>query len=577
MGNKQGWASRLRRAIRKGEAIDLLAGDNSDPIASQPAPRRSIPGTAIRKALLHPQLRPDPRGLAIRGAIITGQLDLRHAVVSCQLQLQDCVFEQDVLLNDSRLISLSLRGGHLPTLRLDRARISGALTLGDQFTAKEVTAMHCDVDGHVDLSGARLGRDGKDPALRLHNARISGDLMLGTDPENSAKSFNARGLVSAGCIRIEGNLVMRRARLESDDVALHLDGAKISGSALMDKGFEAIGTISAIAAHIGGEINLTGAVIHRPGGIALNFGGTHTAANIFFERLRVTGEVRLAGATIGRMLALGGGGSSQEGTDTPRDAPTGASALVAEPTESVVICERNQDTVYIGASNGGPERNTRHSSGPEASSDSALLRLDFARIGILCGNHNLPRILSAMGWKIGEFQGALDTPTATIRWLESIPSEHFSVQSWHEVASVFERQGRISDANLVRFRAAHKVTNRTPRRSKWIRFMYAVFAGYGYYPLFSALWLAGAALVGGFLTEAFGQPVANAAGHPPAEYNGWLYGAMVVIPSAAMFKPSSWDLAGPVPLTVALIALSAFGWLWTGILLASLTSLLKKG
>ncbi|MFT3970967.1 MAG: hypothetical protein QM695_12010 [Micropruina sp.] len=98
--------------------------------------------------------------------------------------------------------------------------------------------------------------------------------------------------------------------------------------------------------------------------------------------------------------------------------------------------------------------------------------------------------------------------------------------------------------------------------------MYGTFAGYGYYPLLAAFWLVLAAVISGTATYLHG-PV-------QAGFNPWLYGAAVVIPPAAAITPSSWTVTDPLWLAWMNIALKAFGWLQTGILLAGLTGLLKK-
>ena len=82
-----------------------------------------------------------------------------------------------------------------------------------------------------------------------------------------------------------------------------------------------------------------------------------------------------------------------------------------------------------------------------------------------------------------------------------------------------------------------------------------------------------AAIMAGTLTFFFGATQASTSG---ALLDPGLYGAAVVIPPAAGIIPYSWTVTSPLWLAWTLIALKAFGWLQTAILIAGLTGLLKK-
>lgn len=152
-------------------------------------------------------------------------------------------------------------------------------------------------------------------------------------------------------------------------------------------------------------------------------------------------------------------------------------------------------------------------------------------------------------------------------WLKAVTE--FAVQPWHELAGVYDRHGRPSDAKWLRFQAARATTRHSPWYVKAVRILYGLFAGYGYYPLLAAGWLALAAFLAGVLTLTFAT--SNASGFDPG-----LYAAAIVIPPAAAIVPSAWTITAPLCVSWALIALRAFGWLMTAILLAGLTGLLKK-
>lgn len=88
-GAQTTWEERLRWAAETGEIIDLapdLTGGDAVPSGGDKELRvRQLPGEAIRALLLDPELKVDPRGLRVRGAFVTGTLDLANAKFPCRL------------------------------------------------------------------------------------------------------------------------------------------------------------------------------------------------------------------------------------------------------------------------------------------------------------------------------------------------------------------------------------------------------------------------------------------------------------------------------------------------------------
>ena len=197
----------------------------------------------------------------------------------------------------------------------------------------------------------------------------------------------------------------------------------------------------------------------------------------------------------------------------------------------------------------------------------------FATLKVLVGSDKPPAQLVVTGWRLGDIHGVLNDPKTMTSWLDAVPAKEFALQPWHEAAAVYDRQGRPTDAKRLRVAAARRVTARSKLPSKLLRTLYGLFAGYGYYPLLAGVWLIAAAIMAGTLTFFFGatQPLTGGASLDPG-----LYGAAVVIPPAAGIIPSSWTVTSPLWLAWTLIALKAFGWLQTAILIAGLTGLLKK-
>src|SRR5215469_3690385 len=117
---------------------------------------RTCRATVIREILRGRLVAdPDPHGLRLRGARITGRLDLANLATDVSLQLRDCLLEEGVLAQGARLSFVALTGCQLehPTerpLAADGLSCS-ALALGEARITGHSSA------GAVSLTGAQIG------------------------------------------------------------------------------------------------------------------------------------------------------------------------------------------------------------------------------------------------------------------------------------------------------------------------------------------------------------------------------------------------------------------------------------
>ena len=105
--------------VCSGEPLDLipdvLAGETIDEDTMRSwGPSQTCSATVIRD-ILRGELAadPDPRGLQLRGAKITGRLDLENLSTKVSFELTDCLLEQGVIAREARMTSVSLRGCRL--------------------------------------------------------------------------------------------------------------------------------------------------------------------------------------------------------------------------------------------------------------------------------------------------------------------------------------------------------------------------------------------------------------------------------------------------------------------------------
>jgi hypothetical protein len=196
----------------RGEWLDL-AGD--DEVVDEAAMRswgndRTCRAAVIRdilRGLLPPDF--DPHVLRLRGARVSGQLDLDYLSTVVSLELRDCLLEDGVLARDARLASVSLAGcriGQRTGPPLDAARLTcNALRL----TRARIIG-HAE-DGVVNLAGARVGqlgcsgaqlRNDSGPALAANGLQVDQDLVL-------TGGFTATGSGELSAVRLRRRLRRR--------------------------------------------------------------------------------------------------------------------------------------------------------------------------------------------------------------------------------------------------------------------------------------------------------------------------------------------------------------------------------
>ena len=133
--NHAKWVAALVRALQDGTVVDLAPGEkihltkaNLTKVESWPK-SRGLPGEALRDALLNSDIKPDPRGLKIRAAYITGITDLADLRLSLGLQFDSCVFEQPADWSRLTVASLRLTDCTMSGLTLDHAHKGQVLSV----------------------------------------------------------------------------------------------------------------------------------------------------------------------------------------------------------------------------------------------------------------------------------------------------------------------------------------------------------------------------------------------------------------------------------------------------------------
>jgi hypothetical protein len=334
---------------RSGMRLDLVGNGRVDHRAMDEwGPARIVRATVLRHLLAESQWQVHSKGVRLRGARISGPLDLESTALHGPLLLEDCYIDS----SDPVVLDYATA----PQIVLSRCRIVGGLTAYLLIT-KELNLRESVFEGVIRLSGAdiagrlicagalltgknrdgsalvadgmKVGRDAyfdqvtAAGAVRLVGADISGQLscrgsqLTGTDPDGDALVGDGMKVgrdaffdqaTAAGAVRLVGaditsQLACRGAQFmgnDDNDNALLADGMKVGGDALLSQGFTAAGAVSVAGARIDGSMTLDKAKLSNR--VALKAAGVHVGGTLHWApSLPVRGQVDLQRAAVHRL------------------------------------------------------------------------------------------------------------------------------------------------------------------------------------------------------------------------------------------------------------------------------------
>jgi hypothetical protein len=301
----------LWAAFPRGAWADLRAGDPADDDlenAGRWGPSRTIRAEVITALLLgacaaEPGLRP---GVRLRGARITGRLDLMGATLSCPLVCEYCHFDGEPRFVESSAKTVRIVASRLPGFNGTRMRLDGILNFSSSVVDSAIRLDQAKVTGQVCLREVTADAGTGEVAVAANGLAIDGDA--------DCVGLTARGTVGLEGAQVGGTIDLTSARITgSRERAVRLSDAVIGGRLLCD-GMSAEGEFRLHNTQVGATIGLSGAKLSAPSGAALNAGGLTVQGGVFcLDGFTAEGEVRLIGARLGANLALAGAVLSNPG------------------------------------------------------------------------------------------------------------------------------------------------------------------------------------------------------------------------------------------------------------------------
>jgi hypothetical protein len=289
----EGWAW---AKIRSDEVADFNQKCDKIPDPQQKtgsaAPCRQISPQFLADVLTEPKLRDQvpQHGVRLRGAHITGTIDLTDAESAPMVGIYASQIEGSVILDDSRWSRpLALQGSTvLGVFSGEGLRSESAIFLNN----------HATFGGDVNLNDARVGSNLEmdnstfSKAVNTNRLRVEGRLLMG-DHATFGGDVNLAGA------KIGSNLEMQRSsfagRIEASTV-------NVGGDFFMDLGATFGGYVDLDGAKVGGNLQMEGSSFAE----SVNAASINIGSNLFAYSTTFEEGISMPGAKIGGMLELGG-------------------------------------------------------------------------------------------------------------------------------------------------------------------------------------------------------------------------------------------------------------------------------
>lgn len=445
-----------------GEPVDLTVFEEPDRVVTAEAIRRLCVGTEAAHV--------DPRGIRIKGAHVTGVLDLAYCRVPHPLRFEDTRFEKRPDLTQTRLPAIWLfKGCSLPGLRA-----TGLCTDDLQLLSSTVTGtleLYCaKIGGQLSCSGTTLKNQDGD-ALVADGAEVTGDVALD-------KRFDASGTVRLVGAKIGGQLICSAATFKrKGDKALVVDVANITNGVFLDEGFHATGEVRLPGANIRGPLSCRNATFTNESGDAIFAEGVEITGTAFLDKgFDATGTVNLGGARIHGDLKCRHAKFHKPRTTDDND--RGAMALAA------------RDAAIDGTLDFRP---AELSGGVDLFRANAVSLEDNLGEGQdELGSWSRARPLVLEGFSYSRFGPEAKWNSELRRlWLEH--TDGFQHGAWQQLIAVYRSVGRDDEAtrSSIAMHDDRRLRAGLPWYRRWARWLLGILVGHGYRPWRAGIWTAG--------------------------------------------------------------------------------------
>ncbi|MFC7882217.1 membrane-associated oxidoreductase [Streptomyces sp. NPDC057376] len=256
--------TRVWRAFATGALVDFRAAEDEDPSDGDAwGAERTVRADVLRALLLNgPRADGEVPALNLAGVRVTGALELQYATVDHPVRLRHCYFVDVPRLYGARLREVNLSESVLPGLISHAVRVEGVLRLTRARFDGMVRLGGAEVTGSLYLESTRIhAPDTEGPVLQLNQAVLGADLW--------APGLQARGEVRLDGARVAGTVNLTEAVLDRPGgTALKAETLAAESDVLL-RDAEVLGRLELRGARIPGRLDLSHARLANPGGTAL--------------------------------------------------------------------------------------------------------------------------------------------------------------------------------------------------------------------------------------------------------------------------------------------------------------------
>ncbi|MBM9505544.1 oxidoreductase [Actinacidiphila acididurans] len=506
------------RSFVAGRTLDLRTGraEEDDPLAGPEWPEeRTVRARAVAELLLNPPAPAPGRvgALKLAGVRISGRLMLSGGTIAPYFQLDDCRFDEPVMLQEVRAGSMRLVRCLIPRLDAARLQVTGDLHLPQ-----------CLVPGGIRMSDAQIGTDLLLNQLVVRRDRASraigaDGLVVGQDVD--AELMDVTGEFSLRSARIGGRLSLRGSSVRNPTGRYALNAARVTveHTLYLSAGWDAFGGSTP------GDTSPPPGVETKDfvceGGLRLDDGRFGNAVVVTRARFRLGEEQQVSLRRI----------QTPELRWTPGRAPTGLVSLSGARVGKLVDAPASWPTA--------------------------------------------PGRLSLRGFVYDGLAPAVDFPLRTrIAWLRSATPEYTS-EPYERLAAALRASGDDTEARevlLAKQRRRRETLSGAGRVWGWIQ---DVTVGYGYRPGRAAVWMGVLWAIGAvYFALHRTPPPADSNGYQP-HWSPALYALDLLLPVIDLGQDNAWRETGVAQWVAS--ALTLLGWMLATTAAAGATRLLRRG
>lgn len=526
------------------------------------------------------------KGVRIKGARITGQIDLENAVLQFPLVLETCVMldvpreeECAIVLRDAVVPKLSLAGSHTGPIDATGLHTKSSLCLCNGFHAKgEINLLNARIEGDLDCRKGKFENPHGKNAILADRMTVYGRVLM-------CEGFEAIGRVrlcatdigwmldcSDGTFKNDNGLALLAAGIETKNGSIWLARAKCSGSVHLGK------------ARIRYDLCCRDAELSNPEGKALNLKGMALEGSVFLNankggKFSAEGEVTLERASIGGNLDCRGARFSNSGSTALNAKYTRIkgglilSAMQTKPQGGLDLGRAEAGHLAYDA-NSWPVKDKPEGDEPERD----RLVLD----GFVYGHI------------VDDAPGDAQVGYDWLHWQREGP---FRPQPYEQLAAVLRRTGHDEDARKILIQK-NKDRAKFDKLTPFAGFGHSILGAtidYGYRPQKALLWILAMVLFGwiifyiGFEAGAMRSPVEEGYTGTP---NSLVYSIDTFVPLLDLRQGNYWlpdseftgelkmkDFGLPVSgyaLRIYLWFHIVLGWILTTLFVAGMTGLVRR-